>query len=176
MNSNYLMSILDLYLSKEKNHQVYLTISKYTNEKVKFDFKMNDLESLDTTSFFLDYDIVMQEDVLKEMLDKFKQNLIVIDEDYEYDKIHGTCFYKAVLTNGRIICFKNFTLAEINNIRNILYNANFNISEISINNDIEDKEGFYKNYRLSEAGFAGYLTMVFFALIVLSAPFVMIIY
>ena len=54
MDFGYLMSILELYLSKEKNSKTKLNIIRYSLDKVKINFTTNDAK--DTTTFFMSYD------------------------------------------------------------------------------------------------------------------------
>lgn len=159
MNLNYFMSILELYLNKEKEYKTNLGIVKYQNEKVKINFTMNNVKN-DVTNFFMAYDIFMDSDNLKNLFKTYKQDLIIIDEKYEYDKLNETCYYCIMLSNSRILSFKNFSLDEINNIRNLVYDIKYNPNEIKVIVDEEEKTGYYKpNLRLGETGFAGLLSL-----------------
>ena len=165
MNIDYLMSILELYKTKEIDRSTNLCFTKYINNKIRVDFKMNNIDSPDATSFFMEYDTLMDDTNLKNVLNNYKQGNIIIDEKYEYDKLHETCYYYALFNNSRNISFKNFKLEEINHIRNLMYNVNFNLNEITINDNEEEKSGYYQSFRLSEAGFTGFLSMAFIALL-----------
>lgn len=159
MNLSYFMSVLELYLNKEKEYKTNLSISKYPNSRVMVNFTMNhDLN--ETTSFYLEYDSFMEKDNLCLVLDKYKANLIIIDEKYEYDKLHETCYYCIMLSNSRILSFKNFSLEEVNYIRNLVYDIKYNPNEIKIILDEEQKNGYYQPRKLlGETGFVNYLTM-----------------
>ena len=109
------MSVLDLYLDKEKDYKTNLNIIKYQNEKIKINFTMNH-DFNETTSFFVLYDSFMDKDNLTEFLNAYKKNLIIIDEKYEYDKLSETCYYCIILSNGRILSFKNF-VSESSNLK-----------------------------------------------------------
>lgn len=164
MNISYFMSVLDLYLSKEKEHKTNLTIIKYHAEKIKVNFTMNhDLN--EKTSFFVGYDNFMENDNFCQFLESYKRNMIVIDEKYEYDKLSEVCFYSITLSNGRILSFNNFSLNEVNKIRNLVHNINFRPEEIKIKLDDEEKYGYYKpNVLLGQVGFVSFLT--FFVIII----------
>lgn len=166
MNISYFMSVLELYLSKEKEYKTNLSIIKYQNNKIKINFTMNhDLN--ETTNFFVLYDSFMEKNNLSEFLNSYKKNLIIIDEKYEYDKLNEICYYCIVLSNGRILSFKNFTLEEINNIRNVVYNINYRIEEIKIVLDEEEKDGYYhRGLLLGQTGFASFLTLFVVILII----------
>lgn len=159
MNISYFMSVLELYLAKEKEYKTNLNIIKSQNEKIKINFTMNhDLN--ETTSFFVLYDNFMEKDNLSTFLQTYKNGLIIIDEKYEYDKLSETCYYCIILSNGRILSFKNFTLEEINNIRNYVYNINYYPEEIKIVLDEEEKSGYYHhNFALGTTGFTSFLTL-----------------
>lgn len=159
MNISYFMSVLELYLAKEKEYKTNLNIIKCQNEKIKINFTMNhDLN--ETTSFFVLYDNFMEKDNLSTFLQTYKNGLIIIDEKYEYDKLSETCYYCIILSNGRILSFKNFTLEEINNIRNYVYNINYYPEEIKVVLDEEEKSGYYhRNFALGTTGFTSFLTL-----------------
>ena len=167
MNLSYFMSILDLYLSKEKEHKTNLSIVKFQSDKIKVNFTMNyNLE--ETTSFFVNYDSFMERENLCNLFKIYKEDLIVIDEKYEYDKLSETCYYCILLSNGRILSFKNFTLNEINKLRNYLYNIKYNPEEIKIVLDDNEHDGYYfKRFAYGQGGFASFLTLfiIIFALV-----------
>lgn len=157
MNINYLFSIITLYLTKEEERKTNLNIVKQVNNKVRFNFSMNQSAN-DVTTFVLPYDIVMQDTNLTTMLKTYKQNLMIIDEKYEYNKIDQTCYYYALLNNGRVLTFNNFSIEEVNNIRNVLYDIKIQKEEIRVIFDEEEDER-PKAYRLQEAGFTSYRTL-----------------
>ena len=131
MNISYFMSVLELYLSKENKNKTILNIVKYHNEKIKVNFTMNhDLN--ETTNFFVSYEHFMDTNNLRDFLTSYKGNFIVIDEKYEYDKTIENCYYCITLSNGRKLSLKKFSLDEINNIRNLIYNINYKPEEIKI--------------------------------------------
>ena len=158
MNINYFASVLELYLNKERENKINLSIVKYHNDKVKINFTMNhDLN--ETTSFFVGYDCFMEKDNLCDFLKQYKGNLIIIDEKYEYDKLNETCYYFIMLSNGRVLSFKNFSLKEVNEIRNLVYDIKYNPQEIKVILDEPLKNGYYHpNLLLGQTGFASFLT------------------
>lgn len=167
MNISYFMSVLELYLSKEKENKTNLSVVKYHTEKVKVNFTMShDLN--ESTSFFVGYENFMENENLCNFLRSYKEDLIIIDEKYELDKLNETCYYCILLSNGRILSFRNFSLTEINNIRNYVYNINYYPDEIKIKIDEEERNGYYhRGLRLGQTGFASYLTffVIIFALV-----------
>lgn len=168
MNLNYFISVLELYLNKETEYKTNLSIVKYLNGKLKVNFTMNhDLN--ETTSFFMEYDSFMERDNLCQLFKQYKQDLIIIDEKYEYDKLNETCYYCIMLANSRILSFKNFTLEEINNIRNLIYDIKYNPNEIKIVLDEEEKGGYYhRTLALGQSGFASFLTLLVVILVLLN--------
>lgn len=157
MDFGYLMSILELYLAKEKNSKTKLNIVRYSFDKVKINFTTNDAK--DTTTFFMSYDEFVNNHNLNVLLRKYKGNLIIIDEKYENDKVTNSCYYCVTFSNSRILSFEGFELEFMNGIRNILYNIRYMPSEIKIQMEDEEYDGYYNVFQLSEAGFTGYLTL-----------------
>ena len=124
MNINYLYSIIELYLKKETDDKrTNLNIIRENNQ-IHFKFNMNKNDS-DMTSFSLLSDVVLENNVLSSLIKLYKKQNIIIDEKYEVDKVNGSCYYYALFNNGRSISFRNFSLVEINNIRNIIYDIKF---------------------------------------------------
>lgn len=167
MNISYFMSVLELYLSKEKEYKTNLSIIKHQNEKIKVNFTMNhDLN--ETTSFFVLYDTFMNNDNLYDFLQFYKKNLIIIDEKYEYDKLSEICYYSITLSNGRILSFKNFTLTEVNNIRNLVYGIISSPYQVEILLDEKEKRGYYHpGTLLGQTGFASFLALFFVIITIL---------
>ena len=165
MNSDYLHSIINLYLSRENDkHKINLAIEK-KKDKVLFRFSMKQ-DSLDKTDVQIPFDNINME--LGLILSKLKKDLMIIDEKYNYDKVEETCYYYVLYNNGRAISFNGFSVLELNNIRNLLYDININKEEIRVNNVDEEKQMVYKpQLRLQTAGFSSYgalfLTVLFFA-------------
>lgn len=163
MNISYFMSVLELYLSKEGQYKTNLSIVKYLNGKIKINFTMNH-DMNEATSFFVGYDMFMTKENLQDFLISYKRSLIIIDEKYEYNKTNEICYYCITLSNGRILSFKNFSLEEINNIRNLVYDINYQPEEIKIVLDENEKSGYYhQGLLLGQTGFASFLT--FFVII-----------
>lgn len=159
MNLNYFISVLELYLNKETEYKTNLSIVKYLNGKLKVNFTMNhDLN--ETTSFFMEYDSFMERDNLCQLFKQYKQDLIIIDEKYEYDKLNETCYYCIMLANGRILSFKNFSLDEVNQMRNLIYDIKYNPNEIKVILDNDEKSGYYHpSVLLGQTGFASFFTL-----------------
>lgn len=164
MNQDYLHSIINLYLSREKDKvKTNLSITKQ-KDKVLFSFNTK-LDSLDKTEVSIPFDNINI--VLGEILTKFKKDLMIIDEKYNYNKVDETCYYYVLFNNGRTLSFDGFTVLELNNIRNLLYNININKDEIRVDAIDDEKEMAYKpQLRLQQAGFSSYgalfLAVLFF--------------
>lgn len=165
MNSDYLHSIIKLYLSREnEKNKTNLAITKQ-KDKVQFSFNMKQ-GSLDKTDVQIPFDNINVE--LGIILDQFKKDLMIIDEKYKYDKVAGTCYYYVLFKNGRTLSFDGFSVLELNNIRNLLYGININKEEIRVSEIDEEKQMVYKpQLKLQQAGFSSYgalfLTVLFFA-------------
>ncbi len=162
MDIDYLYSIVDLYLKKEKdNKRTYLNIKKL-DDHVEFSFSMKN-ETEDKTESNLSY-----EDFNARMLDfltRFKEDLMIIDEKYDCDSISGKCKYFVLFNNGRSISFNGFGVLEMNILRNILYNININQNEIRVNEIDKKKEMVYQpRLRLQQAGFSSFATIFLIAI------------
>jgi hypothetical protein len=165
MNEEYLHSIINLYLSREKDkYKTNLAITK-KNDKVLFSFNMKQNE-IDKTDVQIPFDNINI--ILGRVLFKFKKDLMIIDEKYNYDKVNETCYYYVLFNNGRTLSFDGFSVLELNNIRNVLYNIEINKEEIRVSDVDEEKQVVYKpQFTLQQAGFSSYgalfLTVLFFA-------------
>ena len=150
MNYNYIYSIIELYLKNENDKKkVNLNIIK-TNDKIYFDFDMKKDQN-SQSSFFLPIDVI--NNYLENILKKYKANLLIIDEKYQLDSTKKNSKYIVSFNNGRILSLSNFSILEINNIRNILYNIDLRKEEIRVK--LDDKEEIKMNYKpmLLETGF-----------------------
>ncbi len=158
MDIDYLYSIVDLYLKKEKdNKRTYLNIKKL-DDHVEFSFSMKN-ETEDKTESKLSY-----EDFNARMLDfltRFKEDLMIIDEKYDYITYNESCYYYVLFKTGRSISFDGFSVAEMNNVRNILYDISINKEEVRVEEIKEEKEMAYQpRLRLQQAGFSSYVTLL----------------
>ena len=148
MNIEYLYSIIDLYLKREKeDKKTNLSIQK-KDDIVEFNFNMNStLDEKTTCKLSLD-DVNIE---LWKILNIYKQNIMIINEKYDdKDNYH----YEVLLQNGRCLSFDGFNLLEINRIRNILYNITINSNEVHLTKLNEEKEMAYKPLSLAQqAGF-----------------------
>lgn len=171
MDINYLYSIINLYLSKESDDKkTNLNVIKGNDNQIEFNFNMNKNDP-ETTSFKVVNDLVLEEKNLNNFIKTYKQHNMIIDEKYDYDKVNDNCYYYIMLNNGRSISFRNFSLIEINNIRNIIYDIKFQKEEIRIVFEEEQEFENPVNYRLRQAGFASFgtlfMTIVWFLNIIL---------
>ncbi len=105
MDYNYVYNIMDLYLKNENDNQkVDLNLTK-TYDKVILRFNITNKGS-DKTTFDLPLEIV--NDYIHKIINRFKENYIVIDEKYELDSKHKNCVYLVKFNNGRFLSFNNF--------------------------------------------------------------------
>lgn len=174
MNIDYLYSIVDLYLGKEdQNKKTLLNIMKL-DDTVEFSFTMKK-DNDDKTTFVIPYtDYNLHLDYF---INKIKQDLMIIDEKYNYDNVTRTCYYYVLFKTGRSISFNGFSILEMNNVRNILYGININKDEVRVEEIEEKKEMAYKpRLRLQEAGFSSYATLflvvLFFTAVLVISLFV----
>lgn len=159
MNISYLYSIVELYLKKENDEKkTNLSIIKTDNNKIQFNFNMNKIDS-EITSFWLPVEKVFENNNFYRLMKDYKQNLIIIDEKYNCDN-QNSCYYYILLNNGRSISFKNFSIIDINSIRNIIYDIKFQKEEIRIKFEDDKEENNTKYYfRLQRTGFASLKTI-----------------
>ena len=165
MNEDYLNSIVNLYLSREKDKsKTNLAITKQ-KDKIIFSFNTK-LSSVDKTDVQIPFDNINV--VLGKVLSMIKKDLMIIDEKYNYDNTNQSCYYYVKYNNGRTLSFDGFSVLELNNVRNLLYDININKEEIRVSDIGEEKQMAYKPLpRLQQAGFSSYgalfLAVLFFA-------------
>ena len=163
MDYNYLYNIIEFYLKNESDtKRANLIISK-ENEKVYFKLGMSD-NTYDKTKYYLPLNVV--NNYIVNLLQMYKGNMMVIDEKYELKKENNTCHYFVKFKNSRSITFDNFSLLEINNIRNVIYNIKLNKEEIRV--DLNDPNEIKMNYqpRLQETGYASFSSLFLLVLFV----------
>lgn len=162
MNINYLYSIIDLYQKNEKdNKKAKLSLTK-EEENIRFSFGMSDNKQ-EKTIFTLPIDTISEH--INDIIKKYKGSLLVIEEKYEHDGDTDYCYY-VKFNNGRVITFNHYTLIEINNLRNMLYNIEINKEEIRIpkekTNNISSYQYHYNyNNLLLKTGFSSYKALIF---------------
>ena len=163
MNIEYLYSITYLYFKNEDEHnKVNLNIQKKDND-IEFNFSMK--KNPDKTTFLIPLEIV--NNYWYDFLNKYKNELLIIDEKYEYDKVNSTCYYYVLFKNGRVLSFNNFTIIEINKLRNCLYNIRINSEEIRVNLEEEKTLQYKPNMLLQQFGFSTFKTIFFITLFIL---------
>ena len=150
MDYNNVYNLIDLYLKNEKDSKrINLNFTK-TDKFVILKFHINN-KGDDETSFDIPLQIV--NNYVQSILNKIKDDCLIIDEKYELDSRNKNCVYTVKFNNGRIISFNNFSVVEINNIRNILYNINIRREEIRVSNEeLEEPKMNYKP-KLQPTGF-----------------------
>ena len=174
MNISYLYSIISLYLKKEiDNKRTVLNIKKLDNN-IEFSFNTKN-NNEDKTTFVISSDEYNQYQI--DLLKCFKEDLMIIDEKYSYDNVTSTCYYYVLFNTGRSITFNGFTILEMNNVRNILYDIKINQNEVRVEEIEKSKEMAYKpRLRLAQAGFSSYATLflvvIFFLAVLIISLFV----
>ena len=171
MGIDYLYSIVNLYLKKETDvKKTYLMIKKL-DDKVEFSNKMQKSNE-DKTTFVIPYDDYSK--CLLDFLKKYKGELMTIDEKYDYDNVSGNCKYFVLFNSGRCISFNGFSVLEMNNVRNELYDININQDELRLEEIKDEKQMVYQpRLRLQQAGFSSFATLflvvMIFAMILIAA-------
>ena len=160
MDIDNLFKVMQLYLDKEDDSSVYLSISKY-EDVYDFSFSMSNYPE-DLTIISINKQNV-NVDLLIEVIKKIKEDNLVIDDKYDFNKEKNICKYESTLNSGRKITFKNFKLEEVNLLRNILYNIDIYDNTIRID-VIEEKEEIPYNARLRVSGFTSFITIFLVAL------------
>ena len=156
---DYLRDLFNLYLSKENKDKKTILNIKKIEDNVEFSFKMKK-DDEDKTTLVIPYNDYSK--YVVEFINTYKKDLIIIDEKYDYDKSTSTCYYYVQFNTGRVVSFNGFTVLEINNVRNILYDININKEELRVEELTEEKEMAYKpRLRLQQAGFSSYATLFF---------------
>ena len=157
MNKDYLYSILNLYVNREnETNKIILGIKRNTDD-IEFNFTMNQKDE-EKTSFVIPFD-VYKENIIN-FINLYKEDLMIIDEKYEYNEVGKTCYYYVLFNNGRTLSFDGFTIIDMNNIRNILYNININQEEVRVDDINVKKQMAYKpRLSLQQAGFSSYASL-----------------
>ena len=169
MDIEYLYSIVDLYLKNEDEHnKVNLNIQK-KHEDIVFSFTMRK-DNPDKTSIKIPLEKFNKH--WYTFLNKYKGELLIIDEKYDYDKVKDTCYYYVLFKNGRIISFNDFSIMEINNLRNCLYQIRYNQEEIRVNLDDHKEMAYQPRLNLQTAGFSSYKTLFFVTIFLLDVFFI----
>ncbi len=165
MNTDYLLSIINLYLKKENDKKkTNLNIHKL-EQVIIFSFNMSKKES-DKTSCTISIEEI--DGKISKILNIYKEDEMIIDEKYSNKK--DNCHYEVLFKNGRILSFDGFNSVEINSIRNILFNISVSNNVIQLEELNEEKKMVYHpTFSLQQAGFASNTTLFLVALYVLDA-------
>lgn len=165
MDIEYLYNIIDLYISNEDdNHHTNMIIEKQ-EQNIRFSFNM------DETDFEKTVINIPLEDFTKEItniLNYYKQQILIINE--EYINQEKTPFYRVFFQNGRTLSLNGFSVLEVNNARNILYNIHIESEEIRVDNINEKKTLAYQPpFALQSTGFSSYailfIVVIFFTIV-----------
>ena len=154
MNLGYLYSIINLYIKNEKDNRKCNLLIEKNNDNILFSFNMQHTNH-DKTTLTLPLDIVLLNK--NEILKLYKNNLIIIDE--KYDTNDNICEYLVKFQNGRQLLFRGFTLLEINDLRNSLYNITLFKDEIRIKFDNNENHSLTPNLKLKNTGYTSFLSL-----------------
>lgn len=162
MNIDYLYSIINLYLKKENNDAKTNMVITKKDEKVEIKFNMN-ADDPNTTCFLFPLDLF--EENLNNIVNLYKNNQVIQDEKYDYNKEKDLCQYYIKFQNGRKVTFENLSINHLKNIRNYLYSSSLNLNEINMQkiNNI-DFEKFDNNLEPAYAGFASFKSILLISL------------
>lgn len=164
MNIEYLYSIINLYLKNEnEKNKACLNIQK-KDSNIEFKFTMRS-DNPDKTIFMLPLELVNK--YWYNFLNKYKDNLLVIDEKYNYDSVKNTCYYYVLFKNGRTLSFDGFSITEINSLRNCLYTIRIDSDEIRVNLEEDKKPKYQPQLNLQTAGFSSFKIIFFITLFIL---------
>lgn len=172
MNIDYLYSIINLYLKREKDtSRTNMVISK-KEDNLEFNVNMQENDP-NKTIFVFPYDIFAEN--MDNILSLYKDNILVIKEDYKYNKDSDTCKYTVEFKNGRKISFKGFSIHDVNKIRNSIYNITIDKEKIrlNINDNLDFDMKYQNNFKYSYAGFTSmkevlFISVFFFVVLVVS--------
>ena len=176
MNIDYLYSIIKLYLKKENDELKINTriVKKEDNIEININMKEDDFNK---TTFYIPFDTFQEN--LDNLINMYKENTVVTDEKYNYDKNSDKCDYYVNFKNGRKISFENLSIEYLNNIRNSIYKNVNNGDYQFINNDITDYLANYQNnIQPAYTGFASFksillISIFFLIVLILSIVFFM---
>lgn len=156
MNLNYLISILNLYLSKENDSPLIMWIDDKTNV-IKIDFTYE--KSLNNKTYVkVDKDLFFNN--IEFLIKKIQGNLEIINESFNNNT------YQVLFNNKRRINFINFNENELTLIRNNFNNLTSSFNNI-FNNTVVDDNTTYdnilsenKNIKLNLSfGFTSFITV-----------------
>ena len=173
MNIDYLYSIMNLYFKKENNiDKACMKIVK-KNDNLEFNFNMNSNDP-NKTCFFFPEDLF--EENMNNILGFFKDNSVLIDEKYNYDKEKDCCNYNVEFQNGRKITFDGFSVKYISDIRNSIYNKTLNTNEIDAKFDEEFNYNLNNKFTPAYTGFASFKSILLISLFFLIVLVISLIY
>ena len=174
MNIDYLYSIMNLYFKKENNADKACMKIVKKDENLEFNFNMN-FNDPNKTCFF--FPLSLFEENIDSILSLFKNNSVMIDEDYSYDNQKDCCNYTVKFKNGRVITFDGFSVNYISEIRNSIYNKTLHNSAIDIK---IDKDLNYNNlnnkFVPAYTGFASFKSILLISLFFLIVLVISLIY
>jgi len=167
MKYSYVYNIIELYLKNENDvKKVEFNLTKY-REKVVLELNMiNDTKNKTAIEIPLTEINTYISDILK----KYKNDLMTIDEKYQLNSHNKECFYRICFSNGRVLTLNNFSMLEINNLRNILFGIDSASGEMHL--DLEDHKKMNYKPRLQPTGFASF-KIIFLAVIVLTITIIL---
>jgi len=150
MDIGYLLSVLDLYLLREKTSKIVVQVNNLENiVRIEFSYS-SDLYNttfvkISKESFF---------DNLKFILSKIENSLVVKKEDSNLNK------YSLIFSNERKIVFVNFSLDDIKLIKSHLKIEKDNTLILEDTYDSKLENVKVNKLRLANLGFTSYLTLL----------------
>ncbi len=152
MNISYLLSVLDLYLLKDKNNKLIIEVDN-NQDLIKVHF------SYSTDSLNKTFVKIPKEDFfknIKDFINKVQGNFQVLNEDME-----TKTKYIVTFSEGRKLAFNNFSHDELTLIRDKFNNLNrefsFNkVEEVTYNQIFKKTENTKFAFSM---GFSNYITL-----------------
>ena len=174
MNIDYLYSIINLYFREENDKSKTNMVVVKKDDNVEFKFNM-DIDDSNTTSFLIPLDVF--EENLSNIVNLYKNNQVIQDEKYDYNKEKDICEYYIMFKNGRKVTFENLSINQLKNIRNYLYTTSLNLNEINLSKRQNiDFEKFQNNFAPAYTGFASFKSILLISLFFLIVLVVSLIY
>ncbi len=173
MNTSYLLSVLDLYLQKEKNGKVIIEVESI-NTMIKVNFSYT-FDNINKTYVKLTKEEFIS--CLKEFIAKIQGDMEVTKEEYDYNKQRTTSY---TFEDLRRVSFINFRESDLKVINSSFSNLEEKIEEpinihayddIVIEDFDDEEESYNKIFKDSKQskfsfsfGFTSYTTLFLIAI------------
>ena len=173
MNTSYLLSVLDLYLQKEKNSKIIVEVESI-NDIVKVNFSYS-FDHTNKTFVKINKDDFLS--CINNFIAKIQQNTNVTMDNYNYNKQHSTTY---TFSNERRLSLINFQESDLKIINENISNLDNKIEVIAspvnlhayddiVIEDVEESyDEIYKETKKTRFafnfGFASYATLFIIAI------------